>query len=228
MRRATIALTLGLLMAGTGTVAQDYVVSEGRLSDTDFYNLVSCGAPPGKPCRDPHIRWAPEQARALAVGIHPPDSGYPERLWRQLDHGLDLAIGALNAVGAALHIVRTDAGDGDITLHLVNAREGEAIYGTGNDEMDGVIIGAGLVHVRWNGDMAITQGTIALAADIPLSDAYPVLLEELTQSLGLLTDIKNPYYEDLSVFSEDSNSVTKLAPQDRMALLRHYPVATTQ
>ena len=124
--------------------------------------------------------------------------------------------------------MRTDAGDGDITLHLVNAREGEVIYGTGNDEMDGVIIGAGLVHVRWNGDMAITQGTIALAADIPLSDAYPVLLEELTQSLGLLTDIKNPYYEDLSVFSEDSNSVTKLAPQDRMALLRHYPVATTQ
>ena len=228
MRRAITGLTCGVFLLGTATQAQDFVVSEGRLSDRDFYNLVSCGALPGKACRDPQIHWPPDRAQALAVGLQSPAKGYPQSLWRQLDHGLDLAISNLNAVGASIHLVRAEAATSDIVIYLVTAREGEPITGTGNDEMDGVIIGAGLVHVRWNGRMEITQGTIALAADIPLSDAYPVLLEELTQALGLMTDIRNPYYEDLSIFSEDSNSVTKLAPQDRMALQRHYPTSTIQ
>lgn len=228
MRRAIVGLTCGVLLLGTTTRAQDFVVSEGQLSDADFYNLVSCGALPGKACRDPQIHWPPERARALAVGLQSPAKGYPQSLWRQLDHGLDLAISNLNAVGASIHLVRAEAAASDIVIFPVTAREGGLITGTGNDEMDGGIIGAGLVHVRWNQDMEISQGTIALAADIPLSDAYPVLLEELTQALGLMTDIRNPYYQDLSIFSEDSNSVTKLAPQDRMALLRHYPVTISQ
>ena len=41
--------------------------------------------------------------------------------------------------------------------------------------------------------------------------------------MGLMTDIRNPYYETRSVFSEDSNTVQKLGVQDRMALRRHYP-----
>ena len=49
------------------------------------------------------------------------------------------------------------------------------------------------------------------------------MLEELTQSMGLMTDIRNPYYETRSVFSEDSNSVVKLGEQDREALRLHYP-----
>ncbi len=109
--------------------------------------------------------------------------GRPDNFARSTDYGVDFVdssittnggdvifIGESNANITNKHGIRLlrssiSSGDGDITLHLVNAREGEVIYGTGNDEMDGVIIGAGLVHVRWNGDMAITQGTIALAAD---------------------------------------------------------------
>ena len=48
------------------------------------------------------------------------------------------------------------------------------------------------------------------------------MLEELTQSLGFLTDIRNPLYESHSVFSEDSNSVTRLGPQDVTVLRWHY------
>jgi hypothetical protein len=49
------------------------------------------------------------------------------------------------------------------------------------------------------------------------------MIEELSQAMGLMTDIRNPYYETQSVFSEDSNSVQKLGEQDREALRRHYP-----
>jgi hypothetical protein len=48
------------------------------------------------------------------------------------------------------------------------------------------------------------------------------MLEELTQAMGLMSDIKNPYYEGKSVFSEDSNDSKELGYQDVVALRRHY------
>jgi hypothetical protein len=51
----------------------------------------------------------------------------------------------------------------------------------------------------------------------------PVVLEELTQAMGLLTDIEGQAYADSSVFSETSNAVRRLSRQDRAALRLHYP-----
>lgn len=225
MRSAQIAALLACL-AAPAALAQDtdFVVCDGPLSDDDFYRLVACRAPPGKPCREDFVRWAPETAQALRIGFAPVASGYPAVLRDQLHHGLGLAIVSINRIGADLHLVPEDDPDRqDISIHLVSSREGEAINGTGNYEMDGFVIGAALVHISWNARKYITDATIAMASDIPLSSAYPVLLEEVTQSLGLMTDIRNPHYETISVFSEDSNSVRKHGPQDRMAILRHYP-----
>lgn len=217
------ALLACLAMPGQAQEA-DFVTCEGPLSDADFYRLVACRAPPGKPCQEPYVRWRPEAARALRIGFAPVAPGYPALLREQLLGGLDLAIGSINRVGADVYLLReTDPARQDITIHLVSSREGEAITGTANPEMDGFVIGAALVHIVWNDARQITRGTIALAADIPLGHAYPVLLEEVTQSLGLMTDIRNPHYDTRSVFSEDSNLVRKLGPQDRMAVLRHYP-----
>ncbi|MDA9208487.1 DUF2927 domain-containing protein, partial [Octadecabacter sp.] len=84
-------------------------------------------------------------------------------------------------------------------------------------------IGAAHVQIFWDDDHNITEAAIVFAADIPIDQAGPIMLEELTQSMGLMTDIRNPYYETRSVFSEDSNSVQKLGVQDRAALARHYP-----
>ncbi len=38
-----------------------------------------------------------------------------------------------------------------------------------------------------------------------------------------MTDIRNPYYETRSIFSQDSNSQKQLGAQDKYALLQHYP-----
>ena len=50
------------------------------------------------------------------------------------------------------------------------------------------------------------------------------VLEEVIQSLGLLTDIHNRYYHTRSIFSETGGGrVTKLRGQDAATLLYHYP-----
>ena len=49
-----------------------------------------------------------------------------------------------------------------------------------------------------------------------------VVLEEVVQALGLLTDIRSPVYRR-SIFAEDSNSGIRLRGQDAMVIRRHYP-----
>ena len=82
---------------------------------------------------------------------------------------------------------------------------------------------AALVQVYWDEQRNLTDALIVFASDIPPDQAGPIMIEELSQAMGLLTDIRNPYYETRSVFSEDSNSVIKLGEQDRIALGLHYP-----
>ena len=218
---ATILLTV---LLGTGAAAQDYLVTEGPLSDRDFHRLVACRADPGKSCRERMVRWPAREAMDIGVGLARIPPGYPPPLASRIDRAIDAAIAAINASGAALHLTRVSKSSlADIRIHLTTARQGQPITGTGNPEMDGVEIGAALVHIRWNLAGEITRGTIALARDIPPDEAFPVVLEELTQSLGLMTDIRNPHYEGLSVFSEDSNSATRLGEQDLTALRLHYP-----
>ena len=50
-----------------------------------------------------------------------------------------------------------------------------------------------------------------------------VMLEEITQGLGLMTDKGGPYYQSRSIFSQSSNALTKLGKRDIIALGRHYP-----
>lgn len=205
--------------------ADDFLETEGRLSDRDFYRLVSCRAAPGKACEERLVRWSERDARALGIGLATVASDYPDDLALQMDRSIDLVISTLNGVDADLRLRRvTKTSQADIAIHLIGAGAGDMIHGTGNSEVDGTEIGAALVHIRWNLVGDIVEGTIAVASDIPLTEAYPVLLEEITQSLGLMTDIRNPYYEGRSVFSEDSNNVTKLSDQDRIAIQRHYPL----
>ena len=59
--------------------------------------------------------------------------------------------------------------------------------------------------------------------DLKIRSYESVLLEELTQALGLMTDVKSEAYVGISVLSQDGNRVKALGVQDKMALRRHYP-----
>lgn len=217
-----LALSLALLAAPAGAV--EFIVTSGKLSDDDFYRLVACGAVPGGPCADPIVRWSHGATRDLTVAVLPIPADYPKALARQMSQSLDLAIAEINGSGANLRLRRVPPGmNGQIQLFLTPAGDGEPIRGTGIGGIDGEIIGAGLTTIWWNDRQEITRGVIVMASDLPWPEVHPVMLEELTQVLGLLTDIRNPFYDTRSVFSEDSNSVTRLGPQDIMVLRRHYP-----
>ncbi|SMY06566.1 DUF2927 domain-containing protein [Flavimaricola marinus] len=223
IQRSLCAALLSFGVAGAA-LAEDFVVTEGPLSDEAFYRLVACRAAPGKGCSERMVRWPASAAAELGIGLASIDDSYPPDLAQRMDQAIDRVIDTLNGAGAGLRLVRAvRTTQADISVHLVGAVQGGLIQGTGNIEMDGVEIGAALVHIRWNLAGNIIRGTIAVASDVPPDEAYPVLLEEITQSLGLMTDIRNPYYEDISVFSEDSNGVMSLSAQDLFAIRRHYP-----
>ncbi len=222
MRMAAVLLTL--CAAPVCAQSTDYIVTEGPLNDADFYNVVACDVPPGSPCTTPLLRWSPQRAQRITIGFAGIDPDYSPELARHMSDSLDLAVRSINEVGAALRLSRAAKNEwADIRIYLAPIRAGDVVTQTGLSEVDGAEIGAALFQVWWNQYNEITRGVIVMAGDIPLSDVYPVMLEEVTQAMGLMTDIRDPYYETRSVFSEDSNSVTKLGAQDIMALLRHYP-----
>lgn len=220
MKAATLILTL----LAAPAAALEFVETSGKLSDDAFYSLVSCGAAPGGPCAEQMVRWSARNASDLRVVLDPIHPDYPKALAKEMSAALDLAIAEINASGAALNLRRVPTGHGaPLTIYLTPAGEGEPIYGTGLDGIDDEIIGAGLATVWWNDRSEITSAYIVMAGDLPADQVRSVMLEELAQAMGLLTDIRNPAYDDSSVFSEDSNEVTRLGPQDLMALRRHYP-----
>lgn len=212
---------LALAQLASGAFAQEYIVTDGPLSDRNFYRLVSCAAPPDGPCNDTAVRW---NQSVVTVSFAPIPSGYPADLAREFSRALDRSIVQINASAPGLNLRRVSKSDApDVRLFLQPIVSGDAIRGTGFPDMDGHPIGAALVQVYWDQDLNITDATIVFAMNIPIPQAAPIMLEELSQAMGLMTDIRNPFYEMRSVFSEDSNSVAKLGAQDRDALRRHYP-----
>ena len=69
---------------------------------------------------------------------------------------------------------------------------------------------------------AIARAAVVFGTRMPIRQYKSAMLEEITQALGLLTDIRNLHYEGVSVFSQDSNDAKTLGLQDIMALRRHY------
>lgn len=222
MRKVCGGITyLGLSLLPQSVAAQEYIVTQGPLSDQDFYNLVSCAAAPGEPCAMPRVAWAEQP---VFVRFAPVPVTYPGALAAEFDRQLDRAISQINGAAPRLDLRRVSKGQpAHITLFLQPIRAGDQITGTGFAALDGVPIGAAQVQIWWDDNFHLTEAAVVFAADIPLEQAGPIMIEELTQAMGLMTDIRNPYYETRSVFSEDSNSVAKLGAQDRIALSLHYP-----
>jgi hypothetical protein len=79
------------------------------------------------------------------------------------------------------------------------------------------------VYIWWNERREIEEAMIVISAGLAADAMESVVLEELTQALGFLTDLEGRAYAETSIFSETSNAVTRLLGQDRMVVRRHYP-----
>jgi hypothetical protein len=206
-------------------MAQDSVPSVGPLANADFYNLVACGARPGLQCPLPLVRWSAARAEDVTVSLFQTDPAYPKARRRAIQKALYAAIAQINACHAALQLHFAPEGQAaDVTVHFLDIDTGDQIRGTGLDPLDGSIIQAALTQLWWNGNLELTRAAIVFPRNIEWDGLDSIALEELTQAMGLRTDIDNPWYETRSVFSETSNSVAQLGQQDIMAVQRHYPL----
>jgi hypothetical protein len=221
------ALTLAaLLCAAAGTaMAQEYVTAKGKLSDEDFYRLVACAAPPGGACQKPFVRWAPADARDLTIRLVQVDPDYPDKVRAEVEARLDKTLAELNGAGADLRLRRVAPGvTPDISLFLLDLPRDTAVAGTGLPWFDGNPLQAARMQMGWRDDGTAFVCAIALSRDVTPRAVRRLLIEEITQCLGLMTDVGGSYYADRSIFSEEGRRADRLQGQDLMALRRHYPL----
>lgn len=212
-----------LVLAGPA-LADSQLRLDRVLPDADFYRAVACGAPPGGACQTDLVRWPPQAAADLAVSVAELAPGFTRTHGQAGRDALDAAIGQINATGSALHLRRV--GDGTpapIEVWFTDIDEGAPISLPGlalppGDRMEGA-----RVYIWWNDAKVIDRAVIVLSRDLLPDELDSVVLEELTQSLGFLTDLEGTAYADTSIFSESSNAVSRLRGQDKMAIRRHYP-----
>lgn len=205
------------LFAGSAQ-AQDFVRSNGPLEDTAFYRLVACAAPPQGPCAKPFYRWDKPD---LTVGILTRTPPFLGGKMKRADAALVRALQYLSAVEMGLRLRQNDASP-DIVIHLLDTARGETISGS-NTLLDGLTMANAITALDVDGN-TITAAHIGFSNTMTIRQYESVMLEEITQALGLITDIENPYYQSRSIFSQSAdNSLKTLGIQDRMALIRHYP-----
>lgn len=226
MRRA-LSLILATLLASTPPHAQEYISTPGALSDDDFYRAVSCAAPPGGDCAKPLVKWPTD--RPLRISLRQIAPVYLGGRAKRADAALERAIQRVNAVDANIRLLRVDetAPAADIEIYFLDLEKGATITGTGITGVDDTRLGGASSRVFFdrNDDNTgeIKHAVIVFSTSMQKRAYESAMLEEVTQSLGLMTDIRSPHYEKTSVFSQGSNAATRLGTQDKMALRRHYP-----
>ena len=211
-----------LLLAAPPAAAQAYVEVAGRLSDEDFFRAVACAAEPGGDCRKPFVRW--EASRPIRVALRRIDPAYLGRPKLRAGAALERAVRALNAAEAGFRLAPVGPGDhAEIEVFFLDLDQGAEISGTGIEGVDGAALGAASTRVLYNHDTGYAERAAVVVSRGLATRAYEsVLLQELTQAMGLMTDIKSAAYDGVSVLALESNTATQLGPQDILALKRLY------
>ena len=163
-------------------------------------------------------------ARDVSNEIVMIEAGYPAKVAAKLGAGLDATIAGLNGVGAGLMVSRSAPGRvADIRIFLLNSPNERKILGTGLPWFNGVYMKVARMQIGWRASLEILQCAIASRRDAKTSEVERLLIEEVTQCLGFLTDIGGRTYESRSIIWETSNARSQLGAQDAIALRRHYP-----
>lgn len=218
--KALAPLVLAVLPLQAG--AQDYIEAPGRLSDEDFYRAVACAAPPGGDCQKPFVRW--DASRPIRVALRQIDDAYLGRPKLRADAALERAVQALNGAEAGFRLARVAPGaPAEIEIFFLDIARGQPIAGTGIEGVDGALLGGASTRVLFNHETGfITRAAVVFSTTLETRVYESVMLGELTQAMGLMTDIKGPAYRGVSVHDHESNAATGPALQDIMALRRHY------
>lgn len=203
--------------------AQEYVESAGVLTDDAFYRLVSCAAPPGGDCQKEEVRWMREN-RPIRVSLRQIDPAYLGGKAKRAEAALVRAAQELNRIDAGFRIALVDeAAEAEIEVFFLDIERGQPIAGTGITGVDGSTLGGASTRVLFSRETGeILRVAVVFSTTLGIQSYESVMLEELAQAMGLMTDIRNPYYDDKSIFSQDSNAMKTLGFQDEMALRRHY------
>lgn len=193
--------------------------SEGPLEDAAFYRLVACAAPPDGNCTKPFYKWDKSD---ITVGIVQRAPVFLGGKLKRAEASVIRAVQRLNAVGMGVTL-RLDEADPDITIHLLDVTRGQEIISSSRPLLNGRTMANAITALDVDGT-TIKGASIGFSNSMTIRQYESVMLEEITQALGLITDIQNPYYRSRSILSQNAdNSLKTLGEQDRMALIRHYP-----
>jgi len=199
--------------------AQDYVDSSGPLDDAAFYRLVACAAPPSGDCAKPFYKWKKSD---ITIGIVERAPAFLGGKMKRAEAALVRAVQRLNDVDMGIAL-RPSEDAPDIAIHLLDIARGEKMQAPQPPLLRGKTMANAITALDVGGSI-IEGATIGFSSTITIRQYESVMLEEITQALGLITDIRNPYYQTRSILSQDAdNSLKALGIQDRMALIRHYP-----
>jgi Protein of unknown function (DUF2927) len=208
----------------TVAAADSQLVIDRPLSDDDFYKAIACGAPPGQACKIDTVRWPAGVIQDLPIAVAATEPQFTKIHGTAGDVALDAAIADINGTGAGLHLRRAKKGEAaPVEIWFSDISNGDPIALPGMSFPQGDKMEGARVYIWWNDAKEIDRAVIILSQDLLPAEMGSVMLEELTQSLGFLTDLEGKAYADSSIFSEYSNAVTRLSGQDRMVLQRHYP-----
>ncbi|KIT14260.1 hypothetical protein [Jannaschia aquimarina] len=210
MRRTVLIAVLP-----ASAMAQEFVELPAGIDETAFYRAVACAAPPGGECGKPFLRWP---GRTVSFGLAQVAGRNDARL-AYYGSALDGALAQINALDLPLRVTREDRRP-DVSVHIVATPPYHVIDGTGLPELDGALLELGRVALT-SRDGEILRGAIAISAFAPEDEVASILLEEVVQATGLMTDLQGPG-ADGSLFAEDGNDVVRLEGRDAMALRRHY------
>ncbi|WP_161599756.1 DUF2927 domain-containing protein [Roseibium sediminis] len=219
------ASTICLLIAEPA-FSESRVLLANEVTDEDFHKAVACAAEPEGKCRTPLVRWPKKRAQDLRVALAHVAPFYPPEDAEYISQALDAAITEINSVTPALQLRRVaPAAKADVNVYLLSIHPNTKLMNTKIKGVKGKFIEWAHVNIWWNNNKYINRAVI-IFANIP--DKRPntfksIMLEELAQSLGLLSDIEGYAYEFGSIFSEKRNARITLGKQDREAIKLHYP-----
>jgi hypothetical protein len=163
------------------------------------------------------MKW---KKREVTIGITRIEDGVTKAQADAVRKALRASIAEINGVGAAIRLVEVGKKP-DIRVRLVvkQIAPPRAVRNLNDYLLNNA---GGRVRLGLSGQ-TIRAAEIDIATFLKPRQLQSVVLEEVTQSLGLVTDIHNRLYHNKSIFSETGSRTKRLRGQDAMVLRVHYP-----